>query len=228
MQNVAHAEFGDRKAFFSYRLQIRNSYSKNQECSGLFAVLFIFSVLRKRKGKLIPLFSFSLQHPLSCRTMLMMRNGMFLAILINKNMTVTSNCSYHRGWDCEQRGNSGWENTGFRPQIAEAHMKGVMSVSPHSCISPYIEQGFPDGSADKESTCNAGDTGDMGLISGSGRSSGGRHGNPFQHSCLENPMNREAWQATIQRVSKNQAGNNGQIQYWKRRTSRLYTVTLFI
>ena len=107
-------------------------------------------------------------------------------------------------------------------------MKGVMSVSPHSCISPYIEQGFPDGSADKESTCNAGDTGDMGLISGSGRSSGGRHGNPFQHSCLENPMNREAWQATIQRVSKNQAGNNGQIQYWKRRTSRLYTVTLFI
>ena len=44
-------------------------------------------------------------------------------------------------------------------------MKGVMSVSPHSCISPYIEQGFPDGSADKESTCNAGDTGDMGLDS---------------------------------------------------------------
>ena len=107
-------------------------------------------------------------------------------------------------------------------------MKGVLSVSPHSCISPYIEQDFPDGSADKESTCNTGDTEDMGLISGSRRPSGGRQDNPFQQSCLENPMNRGAWQATIQRVSKNQTGNNGQVQDWKRRTSRLYTVTLFI
>ena len=47
--------------------------------------------------------------------------------------------------------------------------------------------GFPDGSAGKESACNAGDTGDMGLIPGSGRSPGGGHGNPFQDSCLENP-----------------------------------------
>ena len=44
--------------------------------------------------------------------------------------------------------------------------------------------GFPGGSAGKESTCNAGD---LGLIPGLGRSSGGGHGNSLQHSCLENP-----------------------------------------
>ena len=40
----------------------------------------------------------------------------------------------------------------------------------------------------KEYICNAGDTGDMGSIPGWGRSPGGRHGNPLQYSCLENPM----------------------------------------
>ena len=49
----------------------------------------------------------------------------------------------------------------------------------------------------KESACNAGD---VGLIPGSGRSPGGGHGNPLQYSCLENPMDRGAWQATVQRV----------------------------
>ena len=42
---------------------------------------------------------------------------------------------------------------------------------------------------------NAGDLGDAGSIPGWGRSSGGRHGNPLQYSCLENPMDREAWWA---------------------------------
>ena len=44
--------------------------------------------------------------------------------------------------------------------------------------------GFPGGSDDEESTCNAGD---QGLLPGSGRSPGGRHSNPLQYSCLENP-----------------------------------------
>ena len=39
---------------------------------------------------------------------------------------------------------------------------------------------------------------------GSGRSPGGEHGNPLQHSCLENPMDRGAWQATVHRVAKRQ------------------------
>ena len=45
----------------------------------------------------------------------------------------------------------------------------------------------------KESTCDARDTGDTGSISWLGRSPGGRHGNPLQYSCLENPMDGGAW-----------------------------------
>ena len=45
----------------------------------------------------------------------------------------------------------------------------------------------------KNPLANAGDTGDSGLIPGLGRSSGGGNGNLLQYSCLENPMDREAW-----------------------------------
>jgi len=43
---------------------------------------------------------------------------------------------------------------------------------------------------------------DVGLIAGSGRFHGGEHGNPLQYSCLENPMDRGAWRATVYRVAK--------------------------
>ena len=56
----------------------------------------------------------------------------------------------------------------------------------------------------KNLTGNSGDVRDVGLIPGSGRSPGGGHGNPHQYSCLENPMDREAWQATVYRVAKSQ------------------------
>ena len=59
--------------------------------------------------------------------------------------------------------------------------------------------GFPSGSAVEESTCNARDTG---LIPGWEKFPGGRHANPLQCSCLENPMDREAWWATVHRVTK--------------------------
>ena len=45
---------------------------------------------------------------------------------------------------------------------------------------------------------------ETGLIPGSGRSLGGRHGNPLQYSCLENPMNQGTWWAMIHRVAKSQ------------------------
>ena len=48
---------------------------------------------------------------------------------------------------------------------------------------------------------NAGDIRDVGSIPDLGRSPGGRHGNPLQ-SCLENPMDRGAWRATVHRVTK--------------------------
>ena len=64
---------------------------------------------------------------------------------------------------------------------------------------PYLLSGFPGGSDSKESACNAEDPGS---ISGSGRSPGAGNGNPFQHSCLENPMDREDWQVTVHGVTK--------------------------
>ena len=66
--------------------------------------------------------------------------------------------------------------------------------------------GFPDGSVGKEPTCYAGDTGDVGSIPGSGRSPGGGNGNPLQSSCLDKPMDRECWWATVHRVAKSQTG----------------------
>ena len=52
----------------------------------------------------------------------------------------------------------------------------------------------------KNLSASAGDVSNMGLIPGSGRSPGGGNGNPRQYSCLENPMDRGAWQATDKRV----------------------------
>ena len=60
--------------------------------------------------------------------------------------------------------------------------------------------GFPNGSAGKESACNAGDPDDMGLIPGSGRAPGGGHCDPVQYFCLKNPMDRGVWRATVQKV----------------------------
>ena len=56
----------------------------------------------------------------------------------------------------------------------------------------------------KNLPANAGDVRDSGLIPGLGRCPGGWHGNPLQYSCLENPMDKGAWQATVCWVSKSQ------------------------
>ena len=66
----------------------------------------------------------------------------------------------------------------------------------------YIFLGFPGSAVIKNLSANAGDTGDTVSIPGSGRSHGGEHGNPLQDSCLEDPMDREAWQATVHGVTK--------------------------
>ena len=68
----------------------------------------------------------------------------------------------------------------------------------------WIEEwkGFPGGSDDTESACNVGEPG---LIPGSERSPGEGNGNPLQYSCLENPMDKGAWQTTVHWVTKSQA-----------------------
>ena len=58
----------------------------------------------------------------------------------------------------------------------------------------------------KNLPANAGDIKDMGSIPGSGRSPGKGNGNPLQYCCLENPMDRGAWQATVHGVAKSWTG----------------------
>ena len=62
-------------------------------------------------------------------------------------------------------------------------------------------QDFPGGSDGKEYAC---DEGDSGSSPGLGRSSGQGNGNLLQYSCLENPMDREAWPAVVYGIAKNQ------------------------
>ena len=67
---------------------------------------------------------------------------------------------------------------------------------------------FRGGSAVKNLPANAGDKRDAGSIPGSGRFSGGGHGNPLQSSCLENPMDRGDWRAGDHGVAKSQTRLN--------------------
>ena len=72
-------------------------------------------------------------------------------------------------------------------------------IHTHTYLSIYL--GFPGGSDGKESACNAGD---LGSVPGSERSPGEGNGNPLQYSCLENSMDRGAWQVTVHGVAKSQ------------------------
>ena len=64
-------------------------------------------------------------------------------------------------------------------------------------------RGFPSGTVvKKNSACNVGAAGDSGSVPGLGRSPGEGNGNPLQHSCLENPMDRGAWHTIVHRVAE--------------------------
>ena len=76
--------------------------------------------------------------------------------------------------------------------------------------------GFPCNANGKESSASAGDARDLGSIPGLGRSPGGGNGNPLQYSCLENPMDRGAWGATVHGAServRDDSGTQQQQQY---------------
>ena len=77
-------------------------------------------------------------------------------------------------------------------------------MATHSIILAWripVEKGFPGTSDGKESACNVGDPGS---VPGYRRSLGEGNGNLLQYSCLENPMDRGAWQAKIHGVTKSQ------------------------
>ena len=124
----------------------------------------------------------------------------------------------HRGVTRGMYSYMGWTLHNSR----RCHPYSVMNCTPWSCTrqQPYMSQpsisclverilgrrekkisGFPHSSAGKESACNAGD---LGSIPGSGRSPGVGNGNPLQNPCLENPMDRGAWQAAVHGVTKSQ------------------------
>ena len=67
---------------------------------------------------------------------------------------------------------------------------------PHQELDFIVILGFPGSSVGKESTCNAGDTRDTGSIPAGG------YDNALQYSCLENPVDRRAWGATVHEVTK--------------------------
>ena len=76
-----------------------------------------------------------------------------------------------------------------------------------SCLEPtllsvHLYQGPPWGLSSKDSACSSGAAGGTSSIPGLGGSPGGGQGNPLQCSCLENPWDRGAWWATVQRVAK--------------------------
>ena len=79
--------------------------------------------------------------------------------------------------------------------------------SVNETMSPFIQRafvmtycvGFPRSSVGKEFACNAGDPGST---PGLGRSSGEGNGNPLQNSCLENLLDRGAWQATVHGIAR--------------------------
>ena len=73
-------------------------------------------------------------------------------------------------------------------------------------LNSYIDRGFPGGSGVKASACNAGDPGS---VPGLGRSPGEGNSNPFQYSCLENSMDRGAWQAIVHGLAESQTQLSG-------------------
>ena len=90
---------------------------------------------------------------------------------------------------------------GATPEIPESE---TPELGPRNLFSQaqQVTLGFPSGSAVKNPPATVGDTGDMSSIPGLGRSPGGGCGNPLQYSCLENPMERGAWRATVHGITK--------------------------
>ena len=80
-------------------------------------------------------------------------------------------------------------------------MYSEASVRPSLCTTQAVV-GFPGGSVIKNLPANAGDAGDMDSIPGLGKLPGEGNGSPLEYSCLENPMDRGAWWATVHEVAK--------------------------
>ena len=83
--------------------------------------------------------------------------------------------------------------------LTDPEIKPASLESPELAGGFFTTKNFPGGAEVKTSACSVGD---LGSIPGLGRSPGGGNGNPLQYSCLENPLDRGAWQAAIHGVTK--------------------------
>ena len=88
----------------------------------------------------------------------------------------------------------------FKTHGKKCPISVVSTFSLTFCVNPQ-KKGFPGGLDDKESAFNVGD---LASIPGLGRFPAGGCGNPLQYSCLESPMDREAWRAAVHGVTKSQ------------------------
>ena len=101
----------------------------------------------------------------------------------------------HAQWCTESQGDETEGSGGGHPITSQ------VGIDEGSLQSLLYWLSLPGGSDGKELACNAGD---LGLISGLGRSLGEGNGNSLQYSCLGNPTDRGAWQATIHGAAKSQ------------------------
>ena len=89
------------------------------------------------------------------------------------------------------------QETGFNPWVRKILWRRKWQPTPVFLPGEFHGQrSFPVALVVKNPSANASDLRDVSLILGSGRFPGGGHGNPLQYSCLENPMDRGAWQSS--------------------------------
>ena len=96
----------------------------------------------------------------------------------------------------------------------------LVSINPSLLFHPSprkgpierVKEGFPGGLVVMNPPADAGATGDMGSIPGSGRSPGGGNGNPLQYSCLENPRDRGAWWTMVHRAAESDMNEHTHMQ----------------
>ena len=98
-------------------------------------------------------------------------------------------------------------NPGIKPRSPTLQADSLPSEppeEPHTLDTRPLSRASQMALVVKNLPAKAGDLRNLGSIPGLGRSSSGGHGNPLQYSCLENPMDREAWWATVHGVTKSQ------------------------
>ena len=109
-------------------------------------------------------------------------------------------CDSLEGWD----GVGDREIQGGQIYVYLCQVCVVVRRTTQQCKAIILQLGFPGVARGKYPPANTGEARDIGSVPELGRSPGGGHGNPLQYFCLENPMDRGAWWATVYRVAKNQ------------------------